>query len=337
MGINAYDLRLLIKLMDKGLIRGQSSVMEIGAQQLDDDFLFARAELETMARLCGVAQPCPLPSPRAVPPDIGGRHPLDASAPSARQFWTWLGFDYASIDIDGSPGSIPLDLNYDNLRASMKGKFQLVTNYGTTEHVTNQLNAFKIIHNLTSHGGIMIHSVPAQGMFNHGLVNYNPKFFWMLSRSNGYRWLHMDLSPGTAISLPANVVDMTSTFSPGFAERARSYSVADCGIVVVMQKIHNIAFVPPLDVTTGTQTENVALRKRYWTVFKPGVFVEMEERARKGRRARLLDALKSLVPPPLRRVRTTRDRRRLPHDDLPSSAAETGEPKDRVDSKQGKS
>jgi hypothetical protein len=335
MGINAYDLRLLIKLMEKGLIRGQSSVMEIGAQQLDDDFLFSRLELETTGRLSGVAEPCPLPSPPAVPPDIGGRHPLDASAPSARQFWMWLGFNYASIDIDGSPGSIPLDLNYDNVRVGMKGKFQLVTNYGTTEHVTNQLNAFKIIHNLTSHGGIMIHSLPAQGMFNHGLVNYNPKFFWMLSRSNGYRWLHMDLTPGPALSLPANIIDLASKFSPDLTERVRSYRVADCGIVAVLQKVHNIAFVPPLDVTTGTETKNAALLKRYWTVFKPGVFVELEERARKGRRRRLLEALTGLLRP-FRYLQPTRGRTQLLHGDLPSSDGEIVEPEDRVDNKQGK-
>ena len=31
---------------------------------------------------------------------------LAENAPSARAFWLWLGFVYASIDIDGSPGSI---------------------------------------------------------------------------------------------------------------------------------------------------------------------------------------------------------------------------------------
>ena len=77
----------------------------------------------------------------------------------------------------------------DQVPEGCRGKYRLVTNYGTTEHVANQLNAFKIIHDLTAVGGLMVHSVPAQGMFCHGLVNYNPKFFWMLARSNGYKWL----------------------------------------------------------------------------------------------------------------------------------------------------
>jgi hypothetical protein len=64
-------------------------------------------------------------------------------------------------------------------------------NFGTTEHVANQLNAFKLIHDLAAKGCIMVHTLPSHGQFNHGLVNYNPKLFWMLAHSNGYRLLHM--------------------------------------------------------------------------------------------------------------------------------------------------
>jgi hypothetical protein len=297
MGIGGSDLRLVIKLQEQGLIPAKSSIVEIGAQQLNDDFLFSRAEIETMARLCGAEQPCPLPPPLTMPVNDGRLKPLDASAPWARQFWSWLGFNYASIDIDGSPGSIPLDLNYDDVPAHFAGKFQLVTNFGTTEHVANQLNAFKVIHNLTAQGGIMIHALPAQGMFNHGLINYNLKFFWMLARSNGYKWHHMDFGCSSAgFGLPPDIVNSVSEFVPDFAERARSYTAADCGIGVVLQKVFNIGFVPPLDVSTGTQTENAALRERYWTVFEPGAFEKLAQRRNKSESARLiLDTLKGLI------------------------------------------
>jgi hypothetical protein len=238
-----------------------------------------------------------LPSPLAMPLDDGRLKPLDASAPWARQFWTWLGFDYASIDIDGSPASVPLDLNYDDVPADFKRRFQLVTNYGTTEHVANQLNAFKVIHDLASPGGIMIHVLPAQGMFNHGLVNYNPKFFWMLARSNGYKWHHMDLGcSGPADGLPMNIINMVSEFVPDFAERARNYRAIDCGIGVVLQKVFEIDFVAPLDVSTDTETDNAALRERYWTVFKPGAFEGLSQRAtRNDLRTRILGVLKRLI------------------------------------------
>jgi hypothetical protein len=297
MGIGQYDLRLLIKLKEQGLIPGKSSVIEIGAQQLSDDFLCCNAELKKMGQLYGVSRACPLPPPLAMPFDDGRLKALDASAPRARLFWAWLGFDYASIDIDGSPGSIPVDLNFDDVPADITGKFQLVTNYGTTEHIANQLNAFKIIHNLTSHGGIMIHCLPAQGMFNHGLINYNPKFFWMLARSNGYKWHHLDFScSGPSSGLPPDIVDQVSQFAPDFAQRARGYSATNCDLMVVLQKVFDIAFVPPLDVATGTQTEDADLKNRYRTVFEPGAFDGLAQPTTKSDiRRRILGRLKRLI------------------------------------------
>jgi hypothetical protein len=300
MAIGGNDLRLLIKLKQQGLIPSKSPVIEVGAQQLTDDFLCSHAELESMGRLSGVAQPCPLPPALGMPSADGRVKPLDASAPRARQFWTWLGHDYASIDIDGSPGSIPLDLNYDDIPADSAGKFQLVTNYGTTEHVANQLNAFKVIHDLTAKHGIMIHCLPAQGMFNHGLVNYQPKFFWMLARSNEYRWQHIDLGcTGPTSGLPSDIVGHVSEFVPNFAERSRAYGAVDCGLLVVLQKIFDMPFVAPLDVKTGTRTDNAVLQERYWTVFKPERFAELARRARREestseRLARVLAKLKRL-------------------------------------------
>ena len=92
------------------------------------------------------------------------------------------------------------------------GRYDLVTNFGTTEHVANQLNAMKIIHDLTAVGGVMIHNVPLQGFMNHGLVNYNMKFFWMLARSNGYEWVLVNfMGEQSADELPANIRD---SFTP---------------------------------------------------------------------------------------------------------------------------
>jgi methyltransferase family protein len=190
MGVKVDDLRLLMWLKAQGHIPEKSSVIDLGVQQLTDCFLAAGAELETMQRLFHLDMLCPLPQP-LLPVVDGEPKNLDPAAPLARDFWAWLGVDYAAIDIDGSPGSIPIDLNYDDVPADAKGKYQLVTNFGTTEHVANQLNAFKLIHDLAAKGCIMVHTLPSHGQFNHGLVNYNPKFFWMLARSNGYRLLHM--------------------------------------------------------------------------------------------------------------------------------------------------
>ncbi|HEV8014458.1 MAG TPA: methyltransferase domain-containing protein [Stellaceae bacterium] len=255
------------------------SVIEIGAQQLNNGFLEASAALQSLGPLFGVDGLPSLPPPRPARIGQGGLALLDADAPPARIFWNWLGFDYAAIDIDGSPGAIPLDLNYDDVPSEAEGRYGLVTNFGTTEHVANQLNAFKIIHDLTALDGVMIHQLPAQGMFNHGLVNYNPKFFWMLARSNAYRFLFARYSQGQPYPLPENIVEFIASFEPEKRPSVASYAGADAGLLVVMQKTLAIPFVPPLDVQTGSHTEIESLKQRYWTVFDPEALASLQARA----------------------------------------------------------
>jgi hypothetical protein len=276
MGISSGDLDILIRLKEEGHLPDRASIIEIGAQQLANSFLEGRKAIDRFAHLFGVTRPCPLPGPNSTHIVHGQLEHLDPDAPRAHIFWTWLGFEYASVDIDGSPDSIALDLNYDPAPERAKGKYQLVTNFGTTEHIANQLNAFKVIHDLTAPGGLMMHSLPAQGMANHGLVNYNPKFFWMLARSNGYHWLHMEyLGGSTSYDVPRNIIDHAKSFRPDIEARLDGHRISDGGLTVVLQKVYDMEFVPPLDVPTGTTTDHKALQDRYWTVFKADAFDTM--------------------------------------------------------------
>jgi hypothetical protein len=115
-----------------------------------------------------------------------------------------------------------------------------------------------------------------QGMLNHGLVNYNPKFFWMLARSNGYRIIYTNVNAATSYyPLPENIVGTVSPFEPDIEMRRHAYRVADMGIVAVLQKVFDIPFVAPIDVNTGTRTDNKVLEERYWSVFKPNAFEDL--------------------------------------------------------------
>src|ERR1700722_18377169 len=249
MGICLKDLELLIKLREEGYLPDKASVIEIGAQQLSNSVLRSMPEVERLGRLFGARSAPPLPQP--LPADVSpeGYERQSPQAPAARPLLTWLGCSYASVDIDGSPGAIPLDLNSASVPPALVGKHQLVTNFGTTEHVANQLNAFKIVHDLTASGGVMMHTLPTQGAFNHGLVNYNPKFFWALARANDYRWLYFDLAPDTEPhALPDNLVDAITAFRPEIAEFAKSYRVAECSLWVALQKRGAAEYAPPMDV-----------------------------------------------------------------------------------------
>jgi hypothetical protein len=283
MGIGCDAIELLIRLKEEGYLADRASVIEIGAQQLANTFLEARDRVSYVGSLFAAVPPCPLPHPTPTHVVHGDLEHLAQNAPAARDFWVWLGFDYAAIDIDGTPGSIPLDLNYESAPDHMLGMYQLVTNFGTTEHVANQLNAFKVIHDLAARGGVMIHHLPMQGMLNHGLINYNPKFFWMLARSNGYRLVYMNVNAGTSYyALPENIAASVSPFEPDIEVRRHAYRAADMLIVAVLQKVFDTPYVAPLDVPTGTRTDNEALEDRYWSVFKPNAFDDLARSAPGG-------------------------------------------------------
>jgi len=276
MALDSHVLELVIRLRRDGYFDGPLSLIEIGAQQLSNEFLEVRDRLVRVGELFGTATPCPLRSAKPTYVVHGELEHLAEDAPVARDFWSWLGFDYASVDIDGSPGSIPLDLNYDSVPNSALGKYTLVTNFGTTEHVANQLNAFKVIHDLAAPGGVMVHHLPMQGMLNHGLVNYNPKFFWMLARSNGYRLVYLDVIASTSYyALPENIAESVSPFEPDIELRRHAYRVADMGIIAALQKAFDTPYVAPLDVPTGTRTPSKELEERYWSVFKPNAFDDL--------------------------------------------------------------
>jgi hypothetical protein len=268
MALTVVCIEQLIRLREAGFLADSRAVIEIGAQQLANDFLRSHDRLEYLGRLFGVAASFDLAAPQPTRLVEGGIEHVPETAPLARGFWEWLGFEYAAVDIDGSSNSIPLDLNFDAIPEAARKHFTLVTNFGTTEHAANQLNAFKIIHDLTAPGGIMLHTVPAQGYLNHGLVNYNPKWFWMLARSNAYRWIHFDYnSADSATDFPDNVAAEIMRYAPDIAERKDRYKFVDGGLTVILQKVQDIAFIPPLDIATGTKTTNKALIERYWTVF----------------------------------------------------------------------
>jgi hypothetical protein len=252
MGISLKDVELLIRLRQQGYLPDRASVIEIGAQQMSNSVLRNSSEVVELGRLFGVQSAPPLPEPLQTRTTPTGYESMSIDAPLARDLWTWLGFSYASIDIDGTPGSIPLDLNFSDVPPSLAGKHHLVTNFGTTEHVANQLNAFKIVHDLTAPGGVMLHTVPTQGGFNHGLINYTPKFFMALAWRNKYRWLFFDFVPEPeAYPMPENVVDAIKPFRPGIVDVAANYRVAECSLWVALQKQDSAAFVPPSDGPAG--------------------------------------------------------------------------------------
>lgn len=111
-----------------------------------------------------------------------------------KKFYDDLGFDYVAIDLDTYNGSdfvLNYDLNEAQCPPEQKNKYDLVTNYGTTEHLINQTNAFKMIHDLCKVNGVMINTVPSYDI-GHGFFNYTSMFFKSLAKDNNYDIISMN-------------------------------------------------------------------------------------------------------------------------------------------------
>ena len=255
MGLGRALLQDLVQLRTAGTITGLDRVIEIGAQQLSNSFLNAHDLLQDIFKVYGrpaIELGAPIYEGTIAGQAMG--ETLDhqsEQAPPSRMFWEALGFTYAALDFDGHLNSIPLDLNRDAVTPKLKGQFHIAINAGTTEHVANQDNAFRVIHDLVCKGGIMIHEVPAQGMMNHGLVNYNPKFFWHLCRENEYEVLSLRVSSNMASPLPDNITESNKRYGgtphPLISERI-AVAIPDFTINAVLRKRNNKDFVTPMDL-----------------------------------------------------------------------------------------
>jgi hypothetical protein len=272
MGMGSDTIVLLKALKEKGQLGDRAgTVMEIGRQQLANSFLAAdiKSELRALGAAYGASGLPDLSKPLPTRIAHGALEHQRSDAPDARAFWEWLGYRYAAIDVDNSPGVLELDLNFDDAPPQHRGRYDLVTNFGSTEHVANQMNAFKVIHDLTAVGGVMMHHVPCQGMFNHGFVSYHPKFFSLLAQSNRYQYVYLNvfLDMDHPYQLPEDFLTNCEAVQPGYRQRADAYRIWDGAVVVVLKKVQDAAYYPPLDVTIGPKPANLTMARRYATAF----------------------------------------------------------------------
>jgi SAM-dependent methyltransferase len=245
MGLSSNFVRDLCDLKVKGVLEGASNVIEVGAQQLSNALLRSSEETSRLFELF-VRTPIDLGQPI----DAGFNYGIEYQSeenPSSRSLWEALGLSYSSIEFDGLRNSIPLDLNRDKVPRRLRGYFDLVVNTGTTEHVANQDNAFRVMHDLCKHGGVMYHELPGGGMMTHGLITYTPKFFWHLCRENDYEVIFLRVAGFAPNPVAANVRESNRMFS-GYDMISPDLAVPDFMVTAALRKKHDKDFVTPLDI-----------------------------------------------------------------------------------------
>ncbi len=110
---------------------------------------------------------------------IGGTSPAQGTdrAMDARGYFAACGglTDVASIDVSRYEGAdFEFDLNNDELPAELVGRFGVVLNGGTLEHVFHVPNALTNITRMLRPGGLALHILPMSNCVDHGFYQFGP-------------------------------------------------------------------------------------------------------------------------------------------------------------------
>lgn len=234
MGSTSKTLMRLMTLTATGDLAPESAICDIGATQLfGDTFETAAAFLDYYAERSPKARnssSVPEPELRAI-----------AEGGFLGDLLTLAGFRYTALDIFHATNTVLFDLNVHEPGPGLKGKFDLVLNLGTTEHVINQLRAFQTIHDLVRVGGLIYHDLPLAGYLNHALFRYDPLFFQTILPANDYQTLLQEVTIGSPMKVPSDLQAM------GF----RMEQVTDIGIEVIVRRTNPSDFRVPLEASTS--------------------------------------------------------------------------------------
>jgi SAM-dependent methyltransferase len=163
MAISPLVVAWLSSLKSRGILQG-GSMLEIGPSDL---ILYTPAAVEFYIR-------------RHMPPD-GVRAVMDALFDGQGLFrreeigtlYRVFGYDrYRSIDLADSRADWHCDLNHP---IDIPERFDMITNFGTAEHIFDIAEVFRSMHALLRPGGIQLHVMPAYGDVNHGFYNIHRK------------------------------------------------------------------------------------------------------------------------------------------------------------------
>jgi hypothetical protein len=187
------------------------------------------------------------------------------------------GFTYHAIDIADGYGTTILDLNHEPAPQKFVGAFDLVVNFGTTEHLLNQYNAFKVIHDATKVGGYIVHSLPCVGYSNHGYLTYTPRCMFDLAGYNEYEvvgfWFE---GPAGSNDLFAPVRDYLSYF-PNLAKTLVDREITESGqkigqlhlpdvaLMIIYRKVKGKPFLGALERSTSVGVVPSAVTSTYET------------------------------------------------------------------------
>src|SRR5262245_49655545 len=174
MAIGSMHIEWLSSLALRSQIPAGAAVLDLGPQ----DLFIEREPLRRIASRHLRSADCD----KTIETIFNGTSPKRDAQPA---FYSIFGADsYRSIDLTDPRADHAIDLN--RPLPQDIGRYDVVTNFGTTEHVFNIGQTFANIHNLLKVGGIQIHTLPAYGYIDHGFYNIHPCVYVDMAGANAY-------------------------------------------------------------------------------------------------------------------------------------------------------
>jgi SAM-dependent methyltransferase len=174
MGITA-GVKLNLELWGRGFYKDIKSVAEMGSQEI-------HMTLEEFDSLVNAA--C-VPGYNKEDFKELENFPGTPRCP-AKKLYKMLGAEeYTCVDINSEHGALALDLNYPMEDTSFYNRFDLVTDFGTNEHVFNVVEAYRTMHRICKPGGLIVID---QGVVDgNGYFLFDYSFFEGLAAANNYK------------------------------------------------------------------------------------------------------------------------------------------------------
>lgn len=99
-----------------------------------------------------------------------------------KTYFQYLGFTHTSVDMNAQDGAIALDLR----KPLLLGTFDVISNIGTTEHVSDQAPVWRNIMEAMHIGSVLISTTPKPGNWSwHGEWYPDQEWFTELCSING--------------------------------------------------------------------------------------------------------------------------------------------------------
>lgn len=171
--------------------------------------------------------------------------------------------NYNSIDVCPGLKTEILDLNFDALPEHMNGGYDVVLNFGTTEHIFNQWNCFEAMHDAVCVGGVIYHQLPGSGYLDHGYYCYTPLFFHDMAKANGYEIINLFVTQAGVNHIDQLKIPAGYEMSAVEGILGADNRIPCLNIHAILKKTTGQPFRATLEVATAHAPVNAEIAARY--------------------------------------------------------------------------